>query len=111
MKTEIREQGSEFRNEQMPRPVARKFGGKVSFWLTNMNDMMQEEGFQEVVFGMIKDIDNDDFCMLDDHQELIKQLLSEVLTLSFILNKHQRALDDFYADYEPYAFGAAEPSN
>lgn len=82
----------------MPRVLSGRLGAKLSFWVRAMSLRIEaDEDFQEKVLSIVQG--RYDFELTEEEKALIQGLLSEILSLSFIVQKHKEEIDRFYEEY------------
>lgn len=85
-------------NKPMPRALSQELGEKLSYWLSTFSDHMQANpNFKEEIFELIRR--PMDFQFDEDDKKIIQEVLSRLLSLSFLLERHADEVDSFYEDY------------
>ena len=85
------------RTKKMPRALEDKFGEKISLWLHNLLDLTDDENFKERLFSLIRLPEAIQYE--PEERSVINEVLSRMLSITFIIEKYKEELEDFYSDY------------
>jgi len=90
-------------NKKMPRALSQELGIKLSEWTHNVTsyfDIWEEK--QEEFFAIIRSTEDPNIINSADEKATIRDVLSYMLSLSFIVLREKEQIDEFYEDYNGF---------
>lgn len=90
-------------NKKMPRALSQELGIKLSEWTHNVTSYF---GFcdnkQKELFAIIRSTEDPDIINSADEKATIRDVLSYMLSLSFIVLREKEQIEEFYEDYNGF---------
>lgn len=86
-----------------PRALSQELGIKLSDWTHNVTsyfDICDDK--QEQLFAIIRSTEDPDIINSADEKATIREVLSYMLSLSFIVLREKEQIDEFYEDYNGF---------
>ena len=83
-----------------PRALSQELGIKLSDWTHNVTsyfDICDDK--QEQLFAIIRSTEDPDIINTPEEKATIRDVLSYMLSLSFIVLREKEQIDEFYEDY------------
>ena len=90
-------------SNKTPRPLSQELGLKLSEWTHNVTyyfDNLKEK--QEEIFAIIRTTEDPTIINSADEKATIRDVLSYMLSLSFIVLREKEQIDEFYEDYNGF---------
>ena len=90
-------------NKKMPRALSQELGIKLSEWIHNVSsyfDIWEEK--QEELFAIIRSTEDPNIINSADEKATIRDVLSYMLSLSFIVLREKEQIKEFYEDYNGF---------
>ena len=90
-------------SNKTPRPLSQELGFKLSEWTHNVTyyfDNLKEK--QEEIFAIIRTTEDPTIINSADEKATIRDVLSYMLSLSFIVLREKEQIDEFYEDYNGF---------
>ena len=90
-------------NNKTPRPLSQELGLKLSDWthsVTYYFDNWKDK--QEEIFDIIRTTEDPTIINSADEKATIRDVLSYMLSLSFIVLREKEQIDEFYEDYNGF---------
>ena len=90
-------------SNKTPRALSQELGIKLSDWTHNVTsyfDICDDK--QEQLFAIIRSTEDPDIINSADEKATIREVLSFMLSLSFIVLREKEQIDDFYNDYNDF---------
>lgn len=90
-------------NKKMPRALSQELGIKLSEWTHNVTSYFDIwEDKQEELFTIIRSTEDPNIINSADEKATICDVLSFMLSLSFIVLREKEQIDEFYEDYNGF---------
>lgn len=90
-------------NKKMPRALSQELGIKLSEWTHNVTSYFDFcENKQEELFAIIRSTGDPDVINTRDEKDTIHDVLSYMLSLSFIVLREKEQIEEFYKDYNGF---------
>ena len=86
-----------------PRPLSQELGFKLSEWTHNDTyyfDICEDK--QEEIFAIIRSTEDPDIINTPEEKATIRDVLSYMLSLSFIVLREKQQIDEFFEDYNGF---------
>ncbi len=90
-------------SNKTPRALSQELGIKLSDWTHNVTsyfDICDDK--QEQLFAIIRSTEDPDIINSADEKATIREVLSFMLSLSFIVLREKEQIDEFYEDYNGF---------
>ena len=90
-------------NKKMPRALSQELGIKLSEWTHNVTsyfDIWEEK--QEELFAIIRSTEDPNIIRSAEEKATIRDVLSYMLSLSFIVLREKEQIEEFYKDYNGF---------
>ena len=90
-------------SNKTPRPLSQELGFKLSEWthiVTYYFDICEDK--QEEIFAIIRSTEDPDIINTPEEKATIRDVLSYMLSLSFIVLREKEQIDEFYEDYNGF---------
>lgn len=90
-------------SNKTPRPLSQELGFKLSEWTHNVTyyfDICEDK--QEEIFAIIRSTEDPDIINTTEEKATIRDVLSYMLSLSFIVLREKEQIDEFYEDYNGF---------
>ena len=90
-------------SNKTPRALSQELGIKLSDWTHNVTsyfDICDDK--QEQLFAIIRSTEDPDIINSADEKATIREVLSYMLSLSFIVLREKEQIDEFYNDYNGF---------
>ena len=87
-------------SNKTPRALSQELGIKLSEWTHNVTyyfDICKDK--QEELFAIIRSTEDPNIINTPDEKATIRDVLSYMLSLSFIVLREKEQIDEFYEDY------------
>ena len=90
-------------NKKMPRALSQELGIKLSEWTHNVTSYFDIwEDKQEELFTIIRSTGDPNVINTRDEKDTIHDVLSYMLSLSFIVLREKEQIEEFYKDYNGF---------
>lgn len=90
-------------NKKMPRALSQELGIKLSEWTHNVTSYFDIwEDKQEELFTIIRSTEDPNIINSADEKATIRDVLSYMLSLSFIVLREKEQIEEFYKDYNGF---------
>lgn len=90
-------------NKKMPRALSPEFGKKLSDWTYKVSCLFEIfDEKQEELFTIIRSTEDPNVINSIDEKDTIRDLLSFMLTMSFIVLREKEQIEAFYNDYNGF---------
>jgi len=90
-------------NKKMPRALSQELGIKLSEWTHNVTSYFDFcDNKQEELFAIIRSTEDPNIINSADEKATIRDVLSFMLSLSFIVLREKEQIDEFYEDYNGF---------
>ena len=90
-------------NKKMPRALSQELGIKLSEWTHNVTSYFDIcDNKQEELFAIIRSTEDPNVINTRDEKDTIRDVLSFMLSLSFIVLREKELIDEFYKDYNGF---------
>ena len=87
-------------SNKTPRALSQELGIKLSDWTHNVTYYFDEwKDKQEELFAIIRSTEDPNVINTPDEKATIRDVLSYMLSLSFIVLREKEQIDEFYEDY------------
>ena len=86
-----------------PRALSQELGIKLSDWTHNVTsyfDICDDK--QEQLFAIIRSTEDPDIINTPEEKATIRDVLSYMLSLSFIILREKQQIDEFFEDYNGF---------
>ena len=90
-------------SNKTPRALSQELGIKLSEWTHNVTyyfDICDDK--QEQLFAIIRSTEDPDIINTPEEKATIRDVLSYMLSLSFIVLREKQQIDEFYEDYNGF---------
>jgi len=90
-------------SNKTPRALSQELGIKLSEWTHNVTyyfDICDDK--QEQLFAIIRSTEDPDIINTPDEKATIRDVLSYMLSLSFIVLREKEQIEEFYEDYNGF---------
>lgn len=90
-------------SNKTPRALSQELGIKLSEWTHNVTsyfDICDDK--QEELFAIIRSTEDPDIINSADEKATIRDVLSYMLSLSFIVLREKEQINEFYEDYNGF---------
>ena len=90
-------------SNKTPRALSQEFGIKLSEWTHNVTyyfDICEDK--QEEIFAIIRSTEDPDIINTPEEKATIRDVLSYMLSLSFVVLREKQQIDEFYEDYNGF---------
>ena len=90
-------------SNKTPRALSQELGIKLSEWTHNVTsyfDICDDK--QEELFAIIRSTEDPDIINSADEKATIRDVLSYMLSLSFIVLREKEQIEEFYEDYNGF---------
>ena len=90
-------------SNKTPRALSQELGIKLSDWIHNITYYFDNwKDKQEELFAIIRSTEDPNIINTSDEKATIRDVLSYMLSLSFIVLREKEQIDDFYNDYNGF---------
>lgn len=90
-------------SNKTPRALSQELGIKLSDWTHNVTSYFDIcEDKQEEIFAIIRSTEDPTIINTRDEKDTIRDVLSFMLSLSFIVLREKQQIDEFYEDYNGF---------
>ena len=90
-------------NKKMPRALSQELGIKLSEWIHNVYSYFDFcDNKQEELFAIIRSTGDPNVINTRDEKDTIHDVLSYMLSLSFIVLREKEQIEEFYKDYNGF---------
>ena len=90
-------------SNKTPRALSQELGIKLSEWTHNVTSYFDIwEDKQEELFTIIRSTEDPNIINSADEKATIRDVLSYMLSLSFIVLREKEQIDEFYEDYNGF---------
>ena len=87
-------------SNKTPRALSQELGIKLSEWTHNVTSYFDfYDDKQEQLFAIIRSTEDPNIINTPDEKATIRDVLSYMLSLSFIVLREKEQIDEFYEDY------------
>jgi hypothetical protein len=87
-------------SNKTPRPLSQELGLKLSDWTHSVTCYFDNwKDKQEEIFDIIRTTEDPTIINSADEKDTIRDVLSFMLSLSFIVLREKQQIDEFYEDY------------
>ena len=90
-------------SNKTPRPLSQELGLKLSDWTHSVTcyfDICEDK--QEEIFDIIRTTEDPTIINSADEKAIIRDVLSYMLSLSFIVLREKEQIEEFYEDYNGF---------
>ena len=90
-------------SNKTPRALSQELGIKLSDWTHNVTsyfDICDDK--QEQLFAIIRSTEDPDIINTPEEKATIRDVLSYMLSLSFIVLREKQQIDEFFEDYNGF---------
>ena len=90
-------------SNKTPRALSQELGIKLSEWTHNVTyyfDICEDK--QEEIFAIIRSTEDPDIINTPEEKATIRDVLSYMLSLSFVVLREKQQIDEFYEDYNGF---------
>ena len=90
-------------SNKTPRALSQELGFKLSEWTHNVTyyfDICEDK--QEEIFAIIRSTEDPDIINTPEEKATIRDVLSYMLSLSFIILREKQQIDEFFEDYNGF---------
>ena len=90
-------------SNKTPRALSQEFGIKLSEWTHNVTyyfDICEDK--QEEIFAIIRSTEDPDIINTPEEKATIRDVLSYMLSLSFVVLREKQQIEEFYEDYNGF---------
>lgn len=90
-------------SNKTPRALSQELGIKLSDWTHNVTsyfDICDDK--QEQLFAIIRSTEDPDIINTPEEKATIRDVLSYMLSLSFIILREKQQIDEFFEDYNGF---------
>ena len=90
-------------SNKTPRALSQELGIKLSEWTHNVTyyfDICEDK--QEELFAIIRSTEDTDIINTPEEKATIRDVLSYMLSLSFIVLREKQQIEEFYEDYNGF---------
>ena len=90
-------------SNKTPRPLSQELGLKLSDWTHSVTcyfDICEDK--QEEIFDIIRTTEDPTIINSRDEKDTIRDVLSFMLSLSFIVLREKEQIEEFYEDYNGF---------
>ena len=90
-------------SNKTPRALSQELGIKLSEWTHNVTyyfDICDDK--QEQLFAIIRSTEDPDIINTPEEKATIRDVLSYMLSLSFIVLREKQQIDEFFEDYNGF---------
>ena len=87
-------------SNKTPRALSQEFGIKLSEWTHNVTyyfDICEDK--QEEIFAIIRSTEDPNIINTPEEKATIRDVLSYMLSLSFVVLREKQQIEEFYEDY------------
>lgn len=90
-------------NKKVPRALSQELGIKLSEWIYNVSSYFDFcDNKQEELFAIIRSTGDPNVINTRDEKDTIHDVLSYMLSLSFIVLREKEQIEEFYKDYNGF---------
>nr|DAN14049.1 MAG TPA: hypothetical protein [Caudoviricetes sp.] len=90
-------------SNKTPRALSQELGIKLSEWIHNVSSYFDFcDNKQEELFAIIRSTEDPNIINSADEKATIRDVLSFMLSLSFIVLREKEQIDEFYEDYNGF---------
>jgi len=90
-------------SNKTPRALSQELGIKLSEWIHNVTSYFDIcDNKQEELFAIIRSTEDPNVINTRDEKDTIRDVLSYMLSLSFIVLREKEQIDEFYEDYNGF---------
>ena len=90
-------------SNKTPRPLSQELGLKLSDWTHSVTCYFDDwKDKQEEIFDIIRSTEDPTIINSRDEKDTIRDVLSFMLSLSFIVLREKEQIDEFYEDYNGF---------
>lgn len=90
-------------SNKTPRALSQELGIKLSEWIHNVSSYFDFcDNKQEELFAIIRSTEDSNIINSADEKATIRDVLSFMLSLSFIVLREKEQIDEFYEDYNGF---------
>ena len=90
-------------SNKTPRPLSQELGLKLSDWTHSVTCYFDDwKDKQEEIFDIIRTTEDPTIINSRDEKDTIRDVLSFMLSLSFIVLREKEQIDEFYEDYNGF---------
>ena len=90
-------------SNKTPRALSQELGIKLSEWTQEVaNYFDASNNKQEELFAIIRSTEDPNIINTPDEKATIRDVLSYMLSLSFIVLREKEQIDEFYEDYNSF---------
>ena len=87
-------------SNKTPRALSQELGIKLSEWTHNVSCYFEDwKDKQEELFAIIRSTEDHNIINTPEEKATIRDVLSYMLSLSFIVLREKEQIDEFYEDY------------
>ena len=87
-------------SNKTPRALSQELGIKLSDWIHNITYYFDNwKDKQEELFAIIRSTEDPNIINTPEEKATIRDVLSYMLSLSFIVLREKQQIDEFYEDY------------
>ena len=87
-------------SNKTPRALSQELGIKLSDWIHNITYYFDNwKDKQEELFAIIRSTEDPNIINTSDEKATIRDVLSYMLSLSFIVLREKEQIEEFYEDY------------
>ena len=90
-------------SNKTPRPLSQELGLKLSDWTHSVTCYFDDwKDKQEEIFDIIRTTEDPTIINSRDEKDTIRDVLSFMLSLSFIVLREKEQIEEFYEDYNGF---------
>ena len=90
-------------SNKTPRPLSQELGLKLSDWTHSVTCYFNDwKDKQEEIFDIIRTTEDPTIINSRDEKDTIRDVLSYMLSLSFIVLREKEQIEEFYEDYNGF---------
>ena len=90
-------------SNKTPRPLSQELGLKLSDWTHSVTCYFNDwKDKQEEIFDIIRTTEDPTIINSRDEKDTIRDVLSFMLSLSFIVLREKEQIEEFYEDYNGF---------
>ena len=90
-------------SNKTPRALSQELGIKLSEWTHSVTCYFDDwKDKQEEIFAIIRSTEDPNIINTPDEKATIRDVLSYMLSLSFIVLREKEQIDEFYEDYNNF---------
>ena len=90
-------------SNKTPRPLSQELGLKLSDWTHSVSCYFDDwKDKQEEIFDIIRTTEDPTIINSRDEKDTIRDVLSFMLSLSFIVLREKEQIEEFYEDYNGF---------